>query len=61
MSARSNAGTTHWITRITIIGEKSSLSRCVLADSMVGDRANIEGVSGSVSFGDDTEVRAPRS
>jgi glucose-1-phosphate thymidylyltransferase len=46
--------------RDTIIGEKSSLSRCVLTDSMVGDRATIEGVSGSVSFGDDTEVRAPR-
>lgn len=47
--------------RDTIIGEKATISSCVLTDSMVGDRVTVEGVSGSVSLGDDTEVRAPRS
>ena len=46
--------------RDTIIGDRSTLSSCVLTDSMVGDQVLVEGVKGSVSLGDHTEVRAPR-
>ncbi len=47
--------------RDTIIGDGSTLSSCVLTDSMIGDHALVEGVTGSVSLGDQTEVRSPRA
>jgi len=46
--------------RDTIVGEKSSLSSCILTDSMIGDQVVVEGVKGSVSLGDHTEIRAPQ-
>ncbi|MCE9600646.1 MAG: NTP transferase domain-containing protein [Gemmatimonadetes bacterium] len=46
--------------RDTIIGDRSTLSSCILTDSMVGDQVLLEGITGSVSLGDHTEVRAPR-
>jgi glucose-1-phosphate thymidylyltransferase len=44
--------------RDTIVGEKSALSGCTLHDSMIGDRVTLESVTGSVTVGDDSEVRA---
>ena len=46
--------------RDTIIGDRSTLTSCVLTDSMIGDQVLLEGVKGSVSLGDHTEVRAPQ-
>lgn len=46
--------------RDTIIGEKSNLTACTFTDSMIGDRVTVEGVTGSVTLGDDAEVKAPR-
>jgi len=42
----------------TIVGEKSSLTTCDVHDSMVGDAVVLEGVKGSVTVGDHSEVRA---
>jgi glucose-1-phosphate thymidylyltransferase len=44
--------------RDTIVGEKSTLHGCTLHDSMIGDRVTLESVSGAVTIGDDSEVRA---
>lgn len=44
--------------RDTIVGEKSTLHGCTLHDSMIGDRVTLESVSGAVTVGDDSEVRA---
>jgi glucose-1-phosphate thymidylyltransferase len=41
----------------TIVGEKSSLSGCTLHDSMIGDAVVLEGVKGSVTLGDNAEIR----
>jgi len=44
----------------TVIGEKCRISRATLSASMIGDRVTVEGVTGTVTLGDDAEVRAPR-
>jgi glucose-1-phosphate thymidylyltransferase len=41
----------------TFVGEKSSLSGCTLHDSMIGDAVVLEGVKGSVTLGDNAEIR----
>ena len=43
----------------TVIGNHSTLSLNTLTDSMIGDRVRLEGVTGSVTLGDDSEVRSP--
>ena len=42
----------------TIIGEKSKITRSKLTNSLVGDEAQIEGVNGSMTVGDHSEVKA---
>ncbi len=44
--------------RDTVIGDKSSLDDCTLHDSMIGDGVLLEGVSGAVTVGDNSEVKA---
>jgi glucose-1-phosphate thymidylyltransferase len=46
--------------RDTIIGEKSSLTACTFTGSMIGDRVTVEGITGSVTLGDDAAVKSPR-
>jgi len=46
--------------RDAIVGDRTTLRSCVLTDSMVGEQAVLEGVTGSVTVGDHTEIRAPR-
>lgn len=43
--------------RDTIVGDNSTLVGCTLHDSMIGSAAMVEGVTGSVSLGDHTEIR----
>jgi glucose-1-phosphate thymidylyltransferase len=42
----------------TIIGEKSKITRSKLSHSLIGDEAIIEGVNGTMTVGDNSEVRA---
>jgi glucose-1-phosphate thymidylyltransferase len=42
----------------TIIGEKSKITRSKLSNSLVGDEAIVEGVKGSMTVGDHSEVKA---
>jgi glucose-1-phosphate thymidylyltransferase len=42
----------------TIVGEKSTLSDCDVHDSMIGDSVVLEGAKGSVTVGDNSEIRA---
>jgi glucose-1-phosphate thymidylyltransferase len=44
--------------RDTIVGEHGTIAECVLHDSMIGDRVVLERVSGAVTIGDHSEVRA---
>lgn len=43
--------------RDAVIGEKSTIRRCTLARSLVGDGVVLEGVRGEVTVGDHSEVR----
>ncbi len=45
----------------SIIGERATISRSVLTDSLIGDDTVIEGVNGAVTVGDHSEVRASAS
>jgi glucose-1-phosphate thymidylyltransferase len=45
--------------RDTIIGTTSRIAGCTLHDSLIGDAVVLEGVSGTVTIGDHSEVRAP--
>ena len=42
----------------TIIGEKSKIARSTLSNSLVGDEVIIEGVNGTMTVGDNSEVKA---
>ena len=42
----------------TIVGEKSKITRSKLSNSLVGDEAIIEGVNGTMTVGDSSEVKA---
>jgi len=42
----------------TIVGSGSRIEKCRLSNSVVGDHVVLEGVTGAVSAGDHTEVRA---
>ena len=42
----------------TIIGEKSKIARSKLSNSLVGDEAIIDGVNGTITVGDNSEVKA---
>ncbi len=42
----------------TIIGEKSRITRSKLSNSLVGDEAIIDGVNGTMTVGDNSEVKA---
>jgi glucose-1-phosphate thymidylyltransferase len=42
----------------TIIGEKSTIKRSKLSHSLIGDETRIEGVKGSMTVGDQSEVKA---
>lgn len=42
----------------TIIGEKSKITRSKLSNSLVGDEVVIEGVNGTMTVGDNSEVKA---
>lgn len=44
--------------RHTLVGRQSRLDRCQLDGSMLGDRVLVEGLRGSATLGDDSEVRA---
>ncbi|MBX9928234.1 MAG: NTP transferase domain-containing protein [Gemmatimonadaceae bacterium] len=46
--------------RDAVIGAKSTLTDCVLHDSMIGDAVVLAGVRGSVTVGDHSEVRVER-
>jgi glucose-1-phosphate thymidylyltransferase len=48
------------VLRDTIIGEKSRIVASTLEHSLVGDSAVVEGVAGSVTIGDHSEVKAGR-
>ena len=48
----------HSVLRDTIVGEDATITRSVLEHSMVGDGAVVEGVKGSATVGDHSEVRA---
>ena len=43
--------------RDTIIGDRSTVSGSILRDSMIGDAVVLEGVTGSATVGDNTEIR----
>ncbi|MGH7622068.1 MAG: hypothetical protein ACREMU_06975, partial [Gemmatimonadaceae bacterium] len=44
--------------RDTLIGAGARISDCVLSDSLVADDVVLEGVRGSVTIGDQGEVRS---
>ena len=43
--------------RDVVLGARSALRDCTLHDSLIGDDVTLAGVSGSVTIGDDSEVR----
>lgn len=43
--------------RNTIVGRKALIDRATLADSMIGDRVIVENFRGSLTLGDDSEIR----
>ena len=43
--------------RDTIVGEHCTIGNCVLHDSMIGDRVQLESLKGSLTLGDDSEVK----
>jgi glucose-1-phosphate thymidylyltransferase len=45
------------VLRDTVLGDKSNLDGCTLHDSMIGDGVVLEGVSGAVTIGDNSEVK----
>ncbi len=44
--------------RGVIVGEKSTVDRCTLTNSMIGDHAVLEGYRGEVTIGDHSELRS---
>jgi glucose-1-phosphate thymidylyltransferase len=46
--------------RDVIVGDKATLKHATLHDSLIGDRVTLDGVSGDVTVGDDSEVRIAR-
>jgi len=42
----------------TVIGDKARIARCTLRNSLVGDDVVLAGISGEVTIGDHSEVRA---
>ncbi|MDQ2768158.1 MAG: sugar phosphate nucleotidyltransferase [Gemmatimonadota bacterium] len=42
----------------TIVGSKTTISDCVLSGSLIGDEVVLEGVTGQVTVGDQSEVHA---
>ncbi|MDQ6887622.1 MAG: sugar phosphate nucleotidyltransferase [Gemmatimonadota bacterium] len=46
------------VIRDAVIGERTRITRSVLSNSMIGDEAVVEGVTGDVTLGDHAEVRA---
>ena len=44
--------------RNTIAGRQTRIDRCQLDGSMLGDRVVVEGLRGSATLGDDSEVRS---
>lgn len=44
--------------RDVVMGSKSALTNCALHDSLIGDDVTLDGVKGSVTIGDHSEVRA---
>lgn len=46
--------------RDTVIGDKARIARCTLSNSLVGDDVVLAGISGEVTIGDHSEVRAER-
>ncbi|MGI8497369.1 MAG: sugar phosphate nucleotidyltransferase [Gemmatimonadaceae bacterium] len=46
------------VIRDAVIGERTRITRSVLTNSMIGDEAVVEGVTGDVTLGDHAEVRA---
>lgn len=43
--------------RDTVLGDESTLVSCTLRDSMIGDAVVLEGVTGAVTIGDNSEVK----
>jgi glucose-1-phosphate thymidylyltransferase len=41
----------------SVIGEKTKIDGCAIANSLIGDRVTLVGVKGEVTVGDDSEVR----
>jgi UDP-3-O-[3-hydroxymyristoyl] glucosamine N-acyltransferase len=39
------------------VGRKALIDRATLADSMIGDRVVVENFRGSLTLGDDSEIR----
>jgi hypothetical protein len=44
--------------RNTIVGRNAKLSRAVLDGSLLGNNVLVEGLKGSVTLGDDSEITA---
>jgi glucose-1-phosphate thymidylyltransferase len=44
--------------RDSVVGEKSTITDSTLRESMVGDEVVLEGVKGSVTVGDNSEVHS---
>jgi hypothetical protein len=44
--------------RHTLVGRQSRLDRCQLDGAMLGDRVLVEGLRGSATLGDDSEVHS---
>ena len=44
--------------RDTVVGHRSRIRRSTLANSLVGDDTLVEGVTGDLTIGDHSEVRA---
>src|SRR5688500_18406107 len=47
--------------RDTLVGEKTTILRSVLHNSLIGDEVHVEGVRGEVTMGDHSEVRGQES
>ncbi len=55
-----NTTVTNCTLRDTIIGDRCRITTSTLRDSMIGDAVVLEGVTGSVTLGENCEIRPPQ-
>ncbi len=46
--------------RDTVIGDKTRIARCTISNSLIGSEVVLAGITGEVTIGDHSEVRAER-